>query len=516
MNKVFLFGIDGASYKIIENLISDGRLPTFKRLVQSGAMGKLKSTIPPHTAPGWVSAGTGVGPGKHGIYQFWDTQSPDYVGKFMGSKDWQLPPLWKILNSANIKTGIINVPMTHPPYPVDGYIITWPLSNTIRYSYPENLLSNIAIAGGHYLPDISIMCHGEKEYVEKAINITEKRVQTVKYLLNSYDCDFTMAVFPEVDRISHFYWHFWDEKSPEYCTDATQEEKEAITRIYEATDKALADIVSALPEDTMIMIISDHGFGVGELNFNVQTFLKDKGFLSTKEVETDNNYKTAIVDKESSNWFCYEENGNEYTVDWSKTIAYMAAPGSYGVNINLKERQKNGIVSKKEFEDIRTQVMQQLITVRHPVTNEPLFQKVLRSEAVYKGEYQKNAPDIILIPQNFGIMVNHNLVPGKWFSSPEQKGMHRQDGIFIASGPNVKSNYELETAKLEDILPTVLYYFGLPIPNYAEGEVLPIYSELIQSREHKTDTVIQSDNQDSYSKAEQTEIEGRLKALGYL
>lgn len=515
MSKVFIFGIDGGSLKIIQNMVSEGKLPTFRKIMNNGTSSVLKSTIPPHTAPGWVSAVTGVGPGQHGIYQFWDTQGSNYIGKFMGSRDWKRAPLWNILNEVGLNTGIINVPMTHPPYPVDGYIITWPLSKTLRYSNPDNLMSEIAAQGGHYLPDISTMYHGEKDYLNKALSITEKRVQTIKYLLNSHEWDFMMTVFPEVDRISHFYWHFWDESSPEYCPNATKEEKEAITSIYEATDRAVADVLVDLPEDTLILIISDHGFGAGELNFNVQTFLKDSGFLFTRGIETD---PEQLI--QSGSWFSYTENGKGYTVDWTRTKAYMAAPGSYGVNINLKGRQKEGIVSRKEFDFVRTQIIDQLHTVKHPVTKSPLFKKILRSEEVYSGDSQNRAPDIILIPQDYGVMINHNLIPGQWFTSPEQKGMHRQEGIFLATGPTVKKNYKLNKAKLEDIVPTVLDYFGIPIPDYVEGEVLPIfYTKQTSYRKSNTGNKLfneKPDPQESYSEEEQGEIEERLKSLGYL
>lgn len=529
MNKVFVFGIDGGSLAVIKELIKSGELPTFQKLIQNGTSGILHSTIPPHTAPGWVSAVTGVGPGNHGVYQFWDTQGQDYVGRFMGSRDWKSTPLWKVLNKAGLKTGVVNVPMTHPPCPMDGYIITWPLSNTLRYSYPESLLSEIAVQGGHYLPDISIMCHGEKEYVEKAVNITQKRVQTVKYLLKTYEWDFMMAVFPEVDRISHFYWHFWDENSVEYCPSASKEEKNAIVDMYRATDKALSEVLSILPEDTLLLVMSDHGFGAGEYNFNVQTFLMDKGFLFAKAW----GYDTESTTDQGGSWFTYSKEGTEYEVDWTKTKAYMAAPGSYGVNINLKGRQRDGIVSREEFENVRTQVLEQLMTVRHPVSNEPIFREVVRSEDVYKGKFNKGAPDLILIPYDYGIMVNHNVVPGKWFSSPEQKGMHRQEGLIIAAGPGVKKNNLIHNAKLEDIFATVLNHFGLTVPDSSEGQVLQIYygqteadksSDKIMKNSIKYSNIEESEgscpeekqSESSYSEDEQSEIEERLKSLGYL
>lgn len=134
--KLIVIGLDGASFPLIMKFCNEGLLPNISKIIEMGKCAPLNSTIPPHTAPGWVSSLTGVLPGEHGIYQFWDTQSPNYVGKFMGSNNVAYPYIWDILNEAGYSTGLINIPMSHPPKKVNGYIITWPLSNTLRYCYP--------------------------------------------------------------------------------------------------------------------------------------------------------------------------------------------------------------------------------------------------------------------------------------------------------------------------------------------------------------------------------------------
>ena len=67
MTHVILFGIDGATYRILGPLIEDGALPSFQELMQDGSYGILESTIPPYSVTAWTSAFTGVNPGKHGL-----------------------------------------------------------------------------------------------------------------------------------------------------------------------------------------------------------------------------------------------------------------------------------------------------------------------------------------------------------------------------------------------------------------------------------------------------------------
>ena len=252
--KLFTMGLDGASFELINQFIEEGVLNNFSKLTKLGLYYPLNSTVPPHTAPGWVSSLTGVNPGKHGIYQFWDTQAPNYVGKFMGSNDIEIPFIWKLLNERDYTTGMINIPMTHPPKEVNGYLLTWPLSNTLQYCYPADLIKEIAQHQGHYVSDLVTMYKGDINYINEALDITRKRLQTIKFLIKNKPVDFLMAVFTEIDRVSHFYWHFMDNKDCDIFL------RNAIRDIYIETDRVLGEILELLDEETILMVYSDHGF----------------------------------------------------------------------------------------------------------------------------------------------------------------------------------------------------------------------------------------------------------------
>lgn len=511
--KVFVFGVDGASFELMNRFMEEGLLPTFQMLKERGVYGKLDSSIPPHTAPGWMSAFSGVNAGKHGIYQFWDTQSDTYVGKFMGSVDMGVPTIWEILNRAGKKTGVVNVPMTHPIKKLDGFMISWPLSNTLHYCYPEKLLMEIAKHGGHYVNDLTIMCDGNIDYIDKAIEITRKRVKTLEYLVHNYEWDFIATVFTEIDRVSHFFWHYMDAESPEYQKDVADNLRNAVRDIYIETDKALAGILEFLPEDTNLIVMSDHGFGVGYVDFYVQTFLKRKGFLHTMLA---NETEETMRKINEGSWFEYEHDGDIHTVNWNETVAYMAAPGSYGININLMNRQKYGIVLEEEYESLRDKLIEEFSQVINPVSGCKLFRKVVRREEVYSGDKVEKAPDLILIPENYGIMVSHLLKENEIFGLPEQKGMHRNEGIFFIYKRDEKIFTDTQEAKLKDIAATILNMFGISMPEYMEGKVICKLNNSVQElssiEAKETDTI----HGEAYEKSELDSIKNRLKSLGYL
>lgn len=69
-HKVAVIGLDGATFDLLNPWINQGKLPTFKKLMDMGCWGPLESTLPPLSPPAWTSFMTGKNPGKHGIFDF--------------------------------------------------------------------------------------------------------------------------------------------------------------------------------------------------------------------------------------------------------------------------------------------------------------------------------------------------------------------------------------------------------------------------------------------------------------
>ena len=79
--KIFVIGLDGATFDVIRPMISQGKLPTLKKLIERGCSSKLKTVLGKEYFKGialkniqsvtaWTSFTTGTEPKKHGIYHF--------------------------------------------------------------------------------------------------------------------------------------------------------------------------------------------------------------------------------------------------------------------------------------------------------------------------------------------------------------------------------------------------------------------------------------------------------------
>ncbi len=112
--KVFVLGLDGASPDVINSLIDNGRLPSFKLLKDGGVFGKLRTTIPPITGSAWSSFMTGKNPGKHGIFDFTYRKEGKYELSPINARMREGEAFWSIATEAERKVCIFNVPVTYP------------------------------------------------------------------------------------------------------------------------------------------------------------------------------------------------------------------------------------------------------------------------------------------------------------------------------------------------------------------------------------------------------------------
>ena len=451
--KLLVVGIDGAAHGIVTKMAKEGKLPNFAKLRGQSAFGILQSTFPPHTAPGWASMFTGVEPGQSGIFQFWDTKATDYSPKNMNSSDYAREPIWHALERHGLKVGVFNVPMSHPPVPLtDGYMISWPLSTTLHYTAPKSLKAELLSKGLHYHSDIVTMYRGQADYNESAADFIADRAKTTLYLQHSHPVDALFVVFTEIDRVSHHYWG--REEAPSAAVEA----------VYAQMDAALGEMLALADENTLVIVASDHGFGLCETDFNINEYLETIGLLKTRFVPV----KEEIEEEDVSirRWFA---SPNRYIreIDWPQTSLYMPTPGCFGLNFNLKGRERDGIVEPADREALILHLGEKLSHVTHK--GQPCFELVPACE-IYSGDMVNKAPDLIVVPNSFRIMITPNL-SGELWSAPYQEGVHWPEGIICVRGSTFLPG-ETVHARIEDVYATILAHLGLPVATGIEGHWL--------------------------------------------
>ena len=155
---VLILGLDGATLDLVEPWSTDGTMPNLRRLMRIGAWGRLASTVPPATLPGWASFMTGVNPGRHAIFDFTRREPGTYRVRFVNSSDRQAPSVWRLLSDAGRRVAILGLPGTYPPEAVNGCMISGfdtPVTTRADRSfvYPPTLANEVERCGGFPFAD---------------------------------------------------------------------------------------------------------------------------------------------------------------------------------------------------------------------------------------------------------------------------------------------------------------------------------------------------------------------------
>jgi predicted AlkP superfamily phosphohydrolase/phosphomutase len=204
-------------------------------------------------------------------------------------------------------------------------------------------------------------------------------------------------------------------------------------------------------------------------------------------------------------------------VDWRQTRAYGAA---YGIRINLAGREPHGCVAAgADYEKLRDELLAALREIPDPKDGSPVVDMAERREGFHRGPLAEEAPDILFSMKDLSYITENRLLAPQCFSPSRLRGTHRMEGILVARGPGLRAGGELEGARLQDIMPTLLYAAGLPVPDDLDGRVLqgcfdPAQLEA-QPPSYEAAPDFTADDH-SYSTSEDDEIRRRLQALGYM
>jgi predicted AlkP superfamily phosphohydrolase/phosphomutase len=554
--KVFVLGIDGATFDIINPLIKKGKLPNLAKMVQTKAYGDLTSTIPPNSSVAWTSFATGKNPGKHGIYYFRERAVNSYDRPFISSRSIKSKTLWQILSEQGKKVGVINVPIAYPPDIVNGYLISGLLAPNRKsvFTHPPHLHFELLKELGDYPLDneaeIMYRLSGDELGAFQHLIYSNRKVMEATFsLMEKLEWDFFIVVLTIADKVQHIGWKYmipeFREQNPELC----KKFESMIEVSYRIVDEQLGNLQSRLDNNTILIIMSDHGFGPISYQFYVNRWLKSLGLLKLKKsavlkyklLEFSKTFlkhtliglsKRAgmtggnIMNKIAALPMLNINNEKIHTlIDWSRTKAFSSwTNGEEIVMINLKEREPEGIVNPgKEYEELRDFIIKKLSQIKGD-KGERLVDGAYKREELYSGPYVHLAPDIQFTTIDMSVQPRGEMVGKEILVRPNDfsPALHRMNGILLLDGEGIKENFKIEGAHIIDIAPSILYLLGVPIPNDMDGKVI---TSCITEDYLKTNTIALSEQSSAsggiedyraYTDQEEEQLKESLKGLGYI
>ncbi|NHN49864.1 nucleotide pyrophosphatase [Halostella sp. JP-L12] len=518
---VITIGLDGANWEMIDEWLDDGELPNLRRLVDEGVGGVSESYLPPLTVPNWKCYATGKNPGRFDVFRFdrIDTRSRDHV--FHDSTDFKSPELWDYLNDEGHTAGVINKPSTYPPKSIDGFVVAGgpDASETEYRSLKEGYTDPPAIEEFlreeldyeiHPSPMISPSEKGPEE-IEAVLDLVDKRFEAAEQLLDRESPDFLhLTIFYNM-ALQHYFWR-----------------DEPVLRTWKRIDR---NVGRFLDEGHDIVVMSDHGTAHVDTVFYINTWLAQNGYLKT-ERSVDEVLRNVGLTRERAlavakrlgiveplsralpeqiqRIIPWEEGIKRdrvlSVIDWEETSAVASTQGP----IYLTPTDGD------EYERLRSELIDRLTGLSHPVTGEEIVKDVHRGEEYYEGEYADGAPDL-LVEQTANVHTSDAIGPDSWYSEEGVwKGGNMPEGIFLMSGPSFQNGSRDRRARISDLAPTIIHLMGGAVPDDMDGDVLDVFAPGSDPAQRAVEyrSPLTEDRESSSGDGE--EVKERLEDLGYL
>jgi len=307
----------------------------------------------------------------------------------------------------------------------------------------------------------------ERTFMEDLFRAFDDRAQVILHRIDAKQWDLLVGVIESTDRVQHMMWRLIDPAHPMYDKALAAKFGDSIERVYRKCDDFTGEVMSRVDPGTPILIVSDHGFHSFRQSVNLNTWLVQEGFMAIRGQQPG--------DKKLQDLFgggTFWEN-----VDWTRTRAYAMGLGQ--IYLNLKGREGHGVVPPADSNAVQDDLAARLLTMTDPKTGAPMVTAVYKRDDIYKGPFVQNASELqVGLADGYRVSWQSTLggsPPGivypnmkKWSGDHGSYDYKDTSGTLISSRP-----LDVDRADITDIAPTVLKFFGVPIPSEIDGK--PIF-----------------------------------------
>jgi len=338
-----------------------------------------------------------------------------------------------------------------------------PAEPALPISTPESYAKELEKKFGPFftkgLPaDTSALDHDvldEGEFLEQDNMVLEERKRMFEYEFNRFDSGLLFYYVSSTDQRQHMFWRLLDESHPMYDAQLASKYGRTIENIYIEADMLLDRVLQRISRDTLLLVMSDHGFNPFRRGFNLNTWLFENGYHRLR------------------NPWRREESSLFDNTDWSRTKAYGV--GLNGLYLNLRGREREGIVNPgAESDNLLHELARRLEEVTDPKTGQRAILHAYITKEVYQGRHLEHAPDIVL-GFNYGYRISWGSPLGRFPRSVFEDNTEKWSGDHM-SAPDVipgilLTNRPVKASRpaLHDLTATILSVYGIPKPKEMIG-----------------------------------------------
>ncbi|MBI5571929.1 MAG: alkaline phosphatase family protein [Desulfomonile tiedjei] len=405
-DKVAIIGLDGVPFSLLERFFAEGYLPRLAEMADRGTFVKMQSTLPAISSVAWTSFMTGTNPGEHGIYGFTDLKSGEIALRLPSFDDVQCAPLWQ--QAGTKKSVVVNLPFTYPARPLDGVLVAGFVAPVFeRAVYPPRLIP--WLRSMKYRTDVDSVAAREdrRVLIRDLFDTLHVHAEVMSALLAREPWDLFIGVVTGTDRLHHFLFDAHDNPSHPFFRDFID--------YYRAIDFEIGRLLDRIGPNCRVIVLSDHGFTRLHCDVQLNYILRTLGVLYFSRA---NPQSPADIARRS--------------------LAFAMDPTR--IYLHSRERFRSGTLSPAACTELRGRLKHDLERMRladvgirvMPGTDadEPLFDRILVQEEIYRGGASELAPDLVVVPRR-GYDVKASLRASAATSRDIFTGMHTHDDAFL-------------------------------------------------------------------------------------
>ncbi|HEY7501653.1 MAG TPA: alkaline phosphatase family protein [Vicinamibacterales bacterium] len=309
----------------------------------------------------------------------------------------------------------------------------------------------------------------EQTFMEDLYKAFDDRAQVILSRIDAGNWDLLVGVIESTDRVQHMMWRLLDRQHPMYDAALAEKFGDAILRVYRRADQFVGEVLERIDPSTTVLIVSDHGFHSWRKAVNLNTWLVQQGYMTLQT------QGAQPGEKKLDDLF----GGGEFweNVDWSRTRAYAMGLGQ--IYFNLRGREARGIVSPgAEAKQLADELGAKLLTMTDPDDGARIVRAVYKRDDVYSGGFLENASEL-QVGMEDGYRVSWQTTLGgspqgivypnmkKWSGDHGGYDFANTAGVLITNKP-----ISAQAPSIMDIAPTVLKFFGVPVPGEIDGKSL--------------------------------------------
>ncbi len=299
----------------------------------------------------------------------------------------------------------------------------------------------------------------EQGFLEQAYAFHQERERMLLQSLGTTREGLVVCVFDGPDRIQHMFYRTLDPSHPANAHREVAGFARVIPQMYQQMDQMVGRVRERLGEDkdTVLLVISDHGFCDFRRGVNLNTWLHAQGYLVLVEGAS-----------RSGEWFAQ--------VDWTRTRAF--ALGLSGIYLNRRGREAQGVVAEgEELARLKAELVGRLTGLVDEAKGGVAINKVWDTERHFNGPYTMDAPDL-LVGYNQGYRISwggaSGVVGTEVFEDNTRpwSGDHCVDPALVPGVLFCNRKVEGADPALIDLPVSILRLLGVEPPGYMQGRDL--------------------------------------------